>query len=151
MKNIVFVCHGNICRSPAAEFIFKKAIKERGLESEFNVSSFALSNEEIGNDIYYPMKDELRRQGIPFTRRNAKRLTQEDYEDADVIFYMDSSNKRILDFYINDHKHILHLISEFSKDIPYVEDPWYTDRYTLVVNQLTQCVNDILDNLNKLF
>ena len=150
MKNIFFVCHGNICRSPAAEFIFKKAIKERGLEDEYRVDSFALSNEEIGNDIYYPMKDELRRQGIPFSRRGAKRLTQDDYEQADLIFYMDSSNKRLLDFHINDHKHIIHSITEFSNDIPYVEDPWYTDRYELVVNQINKCVNDILNNINKL-
>ena len=82
---ILFVCHGNICRSPAAEFICKKYLKEIGRDSEFSVSSYAVSLEEIGNDIYPPMKRELTSKGIPFDIHYATRITQRDYDEADYV------------------------------------------------------------------
>ena len=89
MKKIVFVCHGNICRSPTVEYVFKHIAKELGREDEFVVVSKATSYEEIGNDIYPPMKRALIDLNIPFSSHRASRFTKEDYESADYIFYMD--------------------------------------------------------------
>ena len=147
MKKIIFVCLGNICRSPAAEYVFKKIIKDRGLENNFEVISRATSFEEVGNDIYPPMKQELRRQDIPFNSHRATRITQSDYDSADYIFYMEETNKRSLDYMIKDTQNKIMPIYKFTSGITRIEDPWYSDRYELVVTQITKCVNDILENI----
>ena len=148
MKRIIFVCHGSICRSPAAEFIFKNELKRRGLESEFEVTSLALSNEEIGNDIYPPMKRELDRVGIPYERHYARKITMDDYIHADLIFYMDDSNKRIISYLLNDRDNKIKPIYFYTDDVYEIEDPWYTDNFSKVVSQIKRCVNDILDNIS---
>ncbi len=147
MKKILFVCHGNICRSPAAEFIAKKYLNEIGRDSEFSVSSCAVSLEEIGNDIYPPMKRELRMQGIPFESRQALRITQRDYDESDYIFYMDENNLNYLKRLLNPPYDKLIPINKYTEKIPYIEDPWYTDRYSLVVSQITECIKDIFNNI----
>ena len=141
MKKIIFICHGSICRSPAAEFIMKSLTKD------FDVISRAVSYEEIGNDIYPPMKRELTRRGIPFSFHPATRITQKDYEDADYIFYMDSSNKYYLSRMFEDVDNKIHPIFTFTPEIAEIEDPWYTDNYSKVCDQITQCCKDIINNL----
>ena len=141
--NIIFVCHGSICRSPAAEMIFKN------LNNKHRVSSRAVSHEEIGNDIYPPMKRELDRCGIPYTRHYATYITDEDFYNADYIFYMDNSNHYLLTRRFGKNKKILP-IYYFSSGIDEIEDPWYTDNYEKVVKQITQCVKDIIANLDKI-
>lgn len=141
MKNIIFICHGSICRSPAAEMIMKS------LTNEFNVTSRAVSFEEIGNDIYPPMKRELIKRGIPLQRHSASRITKEDYENADYIFYMDSSNKYYLSRLFNDFDNKILPIFHFTPEIDEIEDPWYTDNYVKVVDQITKCVKDIINNI----
>ena len=137
---IIFVCHGSICRSPAAEYIFKH------LCDKHEVISRALSHEEIGNDIYPPMKRELSRRGIPFSRHYATYLTQEDCDWADYIFYMDYSNKNLLDRRWPNNKKILPIFA-FTDSVTNIEDPWYTDNYEKVVNQITTCIKDIIKNI----
>ena len=94
----MFVCHGNICRSPMAEFVFKFLVKERGLDDEFIIRSSATSTEEIwngiGNPIYPPAAEELKRRGIPFEKRRAVQLKREDLNDYDLFVGMDSANIR---------------------------------------------------------
>ncbi len=148
MKRIIFVCHGSICRSPAAEFIAKDYVEKCGKSSLFSISSLAVSNEEIGNDVYPPMKRELLNRGIKLERHAARKITQNDYENADYIFYMDSSNKRYLEYLLDDHKHIIKPITEYTKRIPFIEDPWYSDRYSMVCDQITECIKDIFENIN---
>ncbi len=147
MKKIIFVCHGSICRSPAAEMIFRKRIKELGIENGYIVSSLALSNEEIGNDIYPPMKRCLERHGIPYIRHQSRRITQNDLDNTDYLFYMDKSNERIISYYLNDKDHKCKPVFFYSKGIYEIEDPWYTDNYDLVINELEICINDIIDNI----
>lgn len=147
MKKVIFVCHGNICRSPAAEFIFLKEIEELGLKDKFIVKSKATSYEEIGNDIYPPMKEELRRQNIPFVIHKASRITKEDYLWADYIFYMEDINKRNMTYIFIDTEHKVLPVYQFTEGINRIEDPWYTDRYYLVVEQLRKCIKDILKNI----
>ena len=145
MRKIIFVCHGNICRSVAAEFIAKQMLKEKNIQ-EITVISRATSREEIGNDIYPPMKKALLRHGIEFSPHEAKQITQEDYEWADEIYYMDSLNKRYLDSLLNDKRKIIYPISKFTPDINEIDDPWYTGEYDIVINQLEQCVRSILNS-----
>jgi len=147
MKTIIFVCHGNICRSVAAEYIAKNEIAKRNLDNQIKVFSRATSLEEIGNDIYPPMKRELNRRGIPFSKHFAERITSKDYDLADYVFYMDDNNKRYLERLLNDYKNIIKPITIYEKDFDYIEDPWYTDNFSKVCDQLTICINHILDNI----
>ena len=147
MKTIIFVCHGSICRSPAAAFIARKYLKEAGREKEFDIQIRATSSEEIGNDVYPPMKRELNRRGIPLYPHRATKISQADYDHADYIFYMDAENKWSLERQLDDYKHILFPINNWTNDIIEIEDPWYTDRYELVVTQISKCVNDIFKNI----
>ena len=147
MKTVIFVCHGNICRSVAAEFICKKLLKDTHHLEEFNIFSRATSLEEIGNDIYPPMKIVLKEKHIPFDKHFANQITQKDYDLADYIFYMDEYNKRNLNRMLDDYKNIIKPITYLEKDISYIEDPWYTDNYVKVVDQLTQCIKHILEEI----
>lgn len=143
MKNIIFVCHGSICRSPAAEYIMKN------LTNDFDVISRATSYEEIGNDIYPPMKNELNRQGIKFDKHYAQRISTTDFEWADYIFYMDSNNEYNLKRILGESDKIMP-IYYFTPTINEIEDPWYTGNYSLVVNQLKRCIKDIIKHLSSL-
>ena len=147
MKTIIFVCHGNICRSVAAEFICKKLLKDTHHLEEFKIFSRATSLEEIGNDIYPPMKIVLKEKHIPFDKHFANQITQKDYDLADYIFYMDEYNKRNLNRMLDDYKNIIKPITYLEKDISYIEDPWYTDNFVKVVDQLTQCIKHILEEI----
>ena len=147
MKTIIFVCHGSICRSPAAAFIAKKYLKEVGRESEFAILIRATSSEEIGNGIYPPMKRELIRRGVPLYPHAAQRINQAVYERADYIFCMDDENYYSLLRQIDDHKHIIYRINRWTKHINEIEDPWYTGRYEKVCDQIVDCIHDIFDNI----
>ncbi len=140
MKTIIFVCHGNICRSVAAEYIFKN------MNNEYIVLSRATSNEEIGNDIYPPMKRELTRQGIPFDRHYAKRIDYDDYVKADLIYYMDDENFYTLNRMFPSSNKIFP-IYKYTPSISEIEDPWYTGRFDLVASQIKQCIKDIINNM----
>ena len=147
MKTIIFVCHGSICRSPAAAFIAKQYLKEIGRESEFNVIIRATSSEEIGNDVYPPMKRELFRRGIKMYPHAAQRIRQIDYDYADYIFYMDYENQYSLMRQIDDYKSILAPINKWTNGITEIEDPWYTGRYQLVCDEITECIKDIFKHI----
>lgn len=140
MKKIIFICHGNICRSPAAEYIMKH------LSKEYDVSSKATSYEEIGNDIYPPMRRVLNQHNIPFDRHYASRITNKDFLEADYIFYMDEENHYSLIRMFGNSNKILP-IYQYTSSINEIEDPWYTGRYEFVFKQIYQCVKDILNNI----
>lgn len=92
MVKILFICHGNICRSPMAEFIMKAAVRAAGLEARFQVDSAAVSREEIGNPIYPPAQRQLRAHGVPFDDHRARQMTRADYGAYDLLVGMDGSN-----------------------------------------------------------
>ena len=144
---IIFVCHGNICRSPAAEYIFKELAKEKGVESLFNVCSRATSREEIGNDIYPPMKRVLSANGVSFERHFATQITYRDLDQADYIFYMDHNNLYYLNRLFGDSPKY-HLITEFNGGHE-IEDPWYTDRFKYVYSQIREACLAIINKLTK--
>ena len=143
MKKIVFVCHGNICRSPASEYIIKSLINN---DDEYDICSKATSYEEIGNDIYPPMKRVLDNHHISYVRHYASHIEKKDIDEADYIFYMDEENlySLIRQYGHNDKYKPIWL---YSSNINEIEDPWYTGRYEYVYQQIYQCILDILKNL----
>ena len=141
MKKIIFVCHGNICRSVAAECIMKS------LTSDYIIISRATSLEEIGNDIYPPMKRELLKNNISFDKHYAKRIDYSDFSNADYIFYMDNENYYSLIRMFGKSDKILPIYN-WSPNINEIEDPWYTGRFDVVVKQITTCIKDILMNID---
>ena len=102
MIRILFVCHGNICRSPMAEFVMKDLMRRNGLQDSYHIESCATSSEELGHDMYPPAKDELDRRGVPYSRRSARRMTKDDYDRFDMIVAMDHQNLRNLRPFVGD-------------------------------------------------
>ena len=127
MVRILFVCHGNICRSPMAEFIMKNLVEQAGKSAEFSIASAATSREEIGNEVYFPAKKKLREHGISCEGKTARQMTRRDYRDYDLLIGMDRQNlenmRRISG---GDPEQKLHLLMEFAGKHSEVADPWYT-------------------------
>ena len=147
MKNIIFVCHGNICRSPAAEWIMKDLLRKYELEEYFSVISRAASREEIGNDIYPPMKRALTNRNVPLMEHHATQISQQDYDKADFIFYMDRNNLSYLNYLLNDKDKKFEIISKYTQNLHYIDDPWYSGEYEIVINEIWQCCEDIIKNI----
>ena len=121
MTKILFVCHGNICRSPMGEFILKDMVEKAGKEGEFEISSAAVSREEIGNPVYPPARREMAKHGVSCGGHAARQVTMKDYHHYDRIYYMDASNARWLKRLLPaDPEKIRPLL---DRD---VADPWYT-------------------------
>ena len=137
MIKIMFVCLGNICRSPMAEFVLKDMVDKKGLSKEFYISSSATSYEEIGNDMHYGAKDKLLQKGIPFSKRKAVRLTLEDYEKYDYIIGMEESNIRNIKKIVGeDIEHKVYRLLDFSKNPRDIADPWYTGNFEVTYNDI---------------
>ena len=124
MIKILFVCHGNICRSPMAEFVMKDMVRRAGLDSEFQIASAATSNEEIGNPVYPPARRKLWEHGIRCDGKTARRIRAADYEDYDLLIGMDEANMRNMGRW--DPAGKLHLLLDFAGRQDSVADPWYT-------------------------
>ena len=143
---IIFVCHGNICRSPMAEFIFKDKIRSRGLNEQFYVESAAVSTEEIGNSIYPPAKRCLNAHGIPFdTSKTARQITRADYDRFDLIICMDRMNLRWLKYIIpNDPDNKVRLMMSYAGQDRDVADPWYTGDFETTYRDLDLATEGLL-------
>ena len=127
MRNILFVCHGNICRSPMAEFVMKDLVKKAGLENQFHIESAATSTEEIGNPVYPPARRKLKEHGIDCSGKTARQLTRADYDRYDLLIGMDSANLRNMRRICGeDTDEKIHLLLDFTNRPGDVADPWYT-------------------------
>lgn len=150
MKKIMFICHGNICRSPMAEFVFKKMLKENGLESDFVVSSSATSTEEIwngiGNPVYPPAREELARHGINCDGKRAVQLTKSDYEKYDMLICMDSRNVRnaLVILGGDPDKKLLKLMDLTQKGGD-VADPWYSGDFSTAYRDIESGCKALLE------
>ncbi len=149
MKKILFVCHGNICRSPMAEFVFREIARQNGREHAYAVASRATSGEEIfggvGNPVYPPAKAELARHGLRCEGKRAIRLRASDYEDYDLLIGMDRMNLRNMQqLFGGDPQNKLRLLLDFTTQPGEVSDPWYT-------RDFARCYDDILRGCRGLF
>ena len=142
MTKIMFVCHGNICRSPMAEFIFKKMLDEKGISSEFLVASSATSTEEIswngiGNPVYPPARAELKKHGIDCGGKRAVQLKREDYEKYDLFIGMDSNNIRNMHrIFDEDRENKIRKLMDYTNQGGDVADPWYSDRFDIAYRDI---------------
>ena len=148
MIKVMFVCLGNICRSPMAEFVLKDMVKKQGLEKEFYIKSSATSSEEIGNDIHYGTRDKLIQKEIAFTKRKAVKLRAEDYKKYDYIIGMEKSNviniKRIVG---EDVDYKIYRLLDFSDTPRDIADPWYTGNFENTFNDIIEGCNGFLKYL----
>ena len=136
----LFVCHGNICRSPMAEFVLKALVKARGLEDLYHIESAAVSAEETGNPIYPPAKRCLTQHGVWFDNaKRARRVTSSDYDRFDRIICMDSSNLRWLErIFPGDPEGKIHLLMSYTGTGRDVADPWYTGDFERAFQDILQ-------------
>ena len=141
MYKVLFVCHGNICRSPMAEFVLKDMVKNARREGDFRIASVAVSREELGNPVYPPARRELNRHGIGCEGHHARQITAEDVAAYDHIFYMDRSNLRYLrQMFPGETKFRPFL----SRD---VADPWYTGEFTQTWQDICEGCTAIMEEL----
>ena len=140
MHKILFVCHGNICRSAMGEQILRDLVRKAGRDGEFLIDSAAVSREEIGNPMYMPAQRELKKHGVEIGSHRARQITMADFRSFDRIYYMDRSNKRYLDQLLpKDPEKIRKLL---DRD---VADPWYTGDFTATWNDLVEGCGKILE------
>ena len=152
MIRIMFVCHGNICRSPMAEFIFKKMLRERGLEDRFVVASSATSTEEIwggvGNPVYPPACEELARHGIACDGKRAVQLRREDYDKYDLFIGMDSANVRNMHRMLGgDPESKIRKLMDYTGRGGDVADPWYSERFDIAYRDISDGCSALLEEL----
>lgn len=151
MPKLLFVCHGNICRSPMAEFVMKKLVREAGLEGQFQIASAATSTEEIGNPVYSPARRELARHGISCEGKRSVRLKREDYADYDLLLGMDRWNlqnmKRMLG---GDPEEKICLLMDYSQHPGReVADPWYTGDFETTYQDVLEGCEGLLSYLTQ--
>ena len=140
MKKILFVCHGNICRSPMAEFVMKDLVTKAGRASEFHIASAAVSREEIGNPVYPPARRELAKHGIESHGHAAHQITRAELDTYDLIYYMDESNARYL------RRLFGQAAAKCQSLLPRdVADPWYTGDFTATWNDILEGCSRILE------
>lgn len=149
IKRILFVCHGNICRSAMAEFILKAMVAERREQERFYIESAAVSNEEMGNPIYPPAKRCLTQHGIWFdNQKRARRITGADYDLFDIIVCMDASNMRLIKRFIpEDTEGKIHMMMSYAGKNRDVADPWYTGDFEQTYRDLTEGCAAMLDKI----
>lgn len=142
----MFVCHGNICRSPMAEFILKDMIEQKGLTNQFHIASSATSTEEIGNPVHHGTKNKLYKFGISVEGKKAIQLTKEDFENYDYILGMDSQNIRNIYRIIGmSESEKIHRLLDFSKNPRDIADPWYTGNFDVTYDDICEGCETLLD------
>ena len=147
MKKVLFICHGNICRSPMAEMVMRQMVKEAGAEIE--VASAATSTEEIGNGIYPPVRRLLTEKGVPFGEHHARQMTRADYDRYDYLIYMDDLNRRNLFKIIkSDPENKCRSLLSFCGGGE-VADPWYTGEFETAYRQIEKGCRALLEFLTK--
>ena len=150
MTKILFVCHGNICRSPMAEFVMKDLVEKAGLEEAFHIESAACTREEIGNPVYPPARRKLAEHGIGCEGKTARLLTRRDYQSYDLLIGMDDENiwdmRRICG---GDPEKKIHLLMDYTQRPGEVSDPWYTRDFEATWRDVEEGCQGLLEQLRK--
>jgi len=150
MTHIIFVCHGNICRSPMAEFIMKDLVRKAGLEEEISVTSLAATSEDVGRDMYPAARAKLAEKGIPFTKRAARKITPEDYRAADYVIAMDDENLRDLSRITGgDPDKKISLLLSWAGQTRSVADPWYSGDFETAYKDICMGCEGLLAKIAK--
>lgn len=153
MIKVLFICHGNICRSPMAEFILKDMVQKRGIADHFYIASAATSTEEIwngiGNPVYPPAREELAKHGIGCAGKRAVQVTKADYENYDYLICMDSNNLRNLSRIIGPDKDgkVSLLLDYAGRKGQSIADPWYTGNFALTYVDVVEGCEGLLNYL----
>ena len=150
MIKILFVCHGNICRSPMAEFVMKRMVEEEKLSGEFEIASAATSTEELGNPVYPPARKIMAEHGISCAGKTSRQLRADDYEYYDYIVAMDTNNLRNMRRFVGtDPQGKVSLLMEHTGDSRDVKDPWYTGDFEATWEDVNAGCRALLDKLRK--
>lgn len=148
MTHILFICHGNICRSPMAEFVMKDLVRKAGLEDRFEIASAAVSSEELGNPVYPPARRMLAQHGIRCDGKTARQMTATDYSKYDLLVCMDRSNLLHLERIIgNDPDNKVSLLLDHAGIYRDVADPWYTGDFEATWNDVLAGCTALLEKL----
>lgn len=150
MIKVLFICHGNICRSPMAEFIMKYLVEQRGLSTEFYIASAATSTEEIGSRVHHGTAAILDRLGIDYSGKRARQMTKKDYQDYDMLIGMDEWNMRNMNRIAGgDPEGKLHLLLDFTDRPGDVADPWYTRNFEVTYRDVMDGCEGLLAYLEE--
>ena len=148
MVKILFICHGNICRSPMAEFVMKDLVKKSGYEDEFFIQSAATSTEEIGNHIHYGTRTKMREMGIATDNRVAVQMKRSDYDKYDYLIGMDSMNIRnIMRIIGGDSDNKVYKLRDFTSSPGDIADPWYSGDFDTTYEQVLEGCQKLLESI----
>lgn len=148
MIKILFVCHGNICRSPMAEFVMKDMVNKAGLSQAFYIASAATSTEEIGNPVHYGTRNKLREVGISTAGKYAVQLTRQDYNKYDYLIGMDSANIRNMNRMLGgDPDGKIHKLLEYAGSQREIADPWYTGNFEETYSDVVEGCSALLEHI----
>lgn len=150
MVKILFVCHGNICRSTMAEFVMKHLVAEENLSDKIFVASAACHSDELGSDTHHGTKAKLKEMGIPFTKRKAVLLTKQDYADYDFIIGMDGENMRDIPRITGgDPDGKIFMLLEFAGERRSIADPWYSGNFDATYDDVLKGCTALLQKIKK--
>ncbi|MBQ2220032.1 MAG: low molecular weight phosphotyrosine protein phosphatase, partial [Acidaminococcaceae bacterium] len=149
MIKVLFICHGNICRSPAAEFVLRRLLDRAGLAAEYEVASAATSSEELGNPVYPPMRRVLTAHGLDCAGKTARQLRRRDYEDFDLLIGMDEENLwNMRRLFGGDPDSKLHSLMAYTDHPDHeIADPWYTRNFELAYEEIALACEGLLYHL----
>lgn len=150
MISILFVCHGNICRSPMAEFLLKHMVKEKGMAGQFQIDSAATSTEEIGNPVHYGTRRKLAQYGISVAGKTAVRMQKRDYDFYDYLIGMDDANIRnMCRIAGGDPDRKICKLLEFAGSTRDIADPWYTGNFDETYDDILEGCEAFLEKLQR--
>lgn len=150
MLKILFVCHGNICRSPMAEFVMKDLVRREGLEREFLIASAATSTEELGNPVYPPARAMLARHGFSCGDKRARQMTDADYRNYDLLIGMDERNRRnLMRMCGGDPAQKVSLLLDYTDHPRDVADPWYSGDFEQTWSDVCEGCRGLLEQLRR--
>ncbi len=150
MHKILFICHGNICRSPMAECVMKYLVKQNGKEADYVIESAATSTEELGNSIHYGTREILRQKGVPLCEHYAVQMKRSDYDAYDLLIGMDALNMRnILRITGGDPEGKVYNLLSFAGENRDIADPWYYGNFAKTYEDVVKGCNALFDHLEK--